>query len=189
MNTFGSRPSVVSKGPADGRTGRRVATVLLVLWLLAALAASGCASKNLVQVEDQSEFQKQVLAADRPVLVNFYKGGGCPTCLLVNPILNELAEEYQGRVSFARFEAMTPLFQVTSQPLRDAYNIAFFPTTVLFVDGKEKERWIMDYDINHYRRTLDAVLAAAPHGGPGGAGGPGRRAGRRPRAAVGCDRP
>jgi thiol-disulfide isomerase/thioredoxin len=141
---------------------RRAARGFVLAGLLLAFAAAGCASKNLKPLDNSSEFQKQVLEADRPVLVNFYKGGGCPTCLLVTPILNQLAEEYQGRVAFATFEIMTPLFQVRSQTLRDTYGIAFFPTTVLFVNGQERDRWIINYDINSYRKGLNAALADAP---------------------------
>ena len=84
--------------------------VLMVLWL-----AGGCA-KNLRHLQNIDEFAEQVLLSDKPVLVEFYKGG-CPTCLGLEAGLNKLAKEYEGRVEFARFELMPPIFVVTSQEL------------------------------------------------------------------------
>jgi thiol-disulfide isomerase/thioredoxin len=125
---------------------------------LAILLAGGCASKDMRPIADRDEFQRQVLASDKPVLVDFYKGGGCPTCVLLHPILNQLADEYRGRVEFASFEAMTPFFQVTSQPLKDRYDIKYFPTAALFVNGQERQRWIIDYNIDSYRKVLDEAI-------------------------------
>jgi thiol-disulfide isomerase/thioredoxin len=86
---------------------RRGRSITLVLGAVALLAASGCAARNLVPLESQSEFQKQVLSSDRPVLANFYKDEGCPTCVAADPILDQPAGEYEGRVAFDQPTALT----------------------------------------------------------------------------------
>jgi thioredoxin 1 len=125
------------------------------------LLAGGCASTNLVPIADEADFQRQVIEADKPVVVDFYKEGGCPTCKLLEPILDQLADEYRGRVIFVKFAVMTPFFQTTSEAIKQRYNIIGIPTAVLFVHGKEVKRWPLYYMFDDYRKTLDEVV-----GGP-----------------------
>jgi len=121
------------------------------------VVAGGCGGYSLMPIGDRADFQQQVLRSSRPVLVDFYKGGGCPTCEMVYPVLEQLQDEYRGRVFFTKFEAMTPFFQVTSQTLSERYDIKYFPTVVLFVDGLERKRFVLDYNIDDYRKALDGV--------------------------------
>jgi thioredoxin 1 len=123
---------------------------------MAAVITVGC-SHNVRPIQSLEAFDEQVLLAEKPVLVEFYKGG-CPTCLALEPRLDMLADEYKGRIEFVRFELMTPVFVLTSEELQDRYTISYFPTVILFYKGEEKERWIMDYDLNSYRPALNRVL-------------------------------
>jgi thiol-disulfide isomerase/thioredoxin len=116
---------------------------------------------NLIQdIGTEAEFDRLLSEAGRPVLVEFYKGGGCPTCLVITPIMKRLAEEYADRVAVARFELMKPWFAVTSHTLRERFEIKLlFPTVILFVAGEAKKRWILDYRLDAYRRALDKALS------------------------------
>jgi thiol-disulfide isomerase/thioredoxin len=149
-------------GRVEIRAG--IGMVALVACVALVLTAGGCATNQMKSISDRADFQQKVLRSDKPVLVDFYKGGGCPTCVLLNPTLTQLADEYKGRVQFTSFEAMTPFFQVTSQTLKDRYDIQYFPTVVLFVNGREKQRWILDYNIDNYRNALDQVTRAPAAG-------------------------
>jgi hypothetical protein len=64
-------------------------------------------------------------------------------------------------VVFARFELMKPYFAMTSVEIKDRYQIVAFPTVMMFVNGREVHRWAMIYDLDDYRRNIDAVLARA----------------------------
>ena len=123
--------------------------------------AGGCTATNIIPIADEADFQQQVIEADRPVVVDFYKEGGCPTCKLLEPILDQLADEYRGRVIFAKFAVMTSFFQTTSEEIKQRYDITYIPTAVLFVRGKEVKRWPLYYMFDDYRKTLDEVV-----GGP-----------------------
>ncbi len=142
-----------------GRTPAHGIAIVLCLGILAMLSATGCAaSRNLVLVQDEAQFRSTVLESDKPVLVDFYKGGGCPTCQFVVPILNQLAEEYHGRVTFVQFEYMKPYFVTTSDEISSRYKVGLFPTVVLINQGQETNRWSLDYSIDDYRQALDAAL-------------------------------
>ncbi len=141
--------------------GRAVARAAVAACTMLVLTLAGCASEEIRPIKDETDFQAQVLASDKPIMVDFYKGG-CPTCALLDPMMNKLAEEYRGRVVFARFELMKPYFAVTSEKLKTDYDIAMFPTEILFVNGKEKARWVIDYNEDGYRKVLNEVAGPAP---------------------------
>jgi thioredoxin 1 len=134
-----------------------------------ALLATGCAASNIHEIKDIEDFQN-VLISETPVMVDFYKGG-CPTCVALEPTLNELAAEYKGKIIFARFKLMEPYFKVTSEELRKKYDVAYYPTEVLFVKGEEKKRWVLEYNKDKYTAVLNEVAGAptpqepAPKGG------------------------
>jgi len=130
--------------------------------LLAALVVAGCQSLYVTQITDERDFRAKVTLSDKPVLVDFYKAGGCPTCELLMPVLDKLAQEYGERVGFTRFAIMHPYFVPTSETLQNQYHISLFPTVVLVVHGEEKGRWSLDYNSDDYRKALDAALAKAP---------------------------
>ena len=67
-------------------------------------------------------------------------------------------------MTFAKFELVTSYFTLTSQEVQNRYNITNFPTVILFVGGRETYRWVMDYDLNHYRTVLSGILRTQ---GPG----------------------
>ena len=129
--------------------------------LLAFFAAAGCQSQYLTTIVDEQDFRAKVVQSDKPVLVDFYKSGGCPTCELLIPVLDKLAEEYGNRVSFTKFAIMHAYFVPTSEALQNQYHIGLFPTVVLVVKGKEMGRWALDYNADDYRKALDAVLPKA----------------------------
>ena len=49
---------------------------------------------------DDSNFDQMVLQAKTPVLVDLW-APWCAPCRMVAPVVEELASEYEGRVSFA----------------------------------------------------------------------------------------
>ncbi len=83
----------------------------------------------------QDDFEERVLKAATPVLVDFY-AQWCPPCKLAAPVLDELADEYKGKVD---------VFKLDTDENREAaaqYGIMSIPTVILFKNGKEVERKI-----------------------------------------------
>jgi len=141
--------------------------VCLAAGAVLALAAGGCGgSKTLHLKETAADFQQQVLKADKPVLVDFYKEG-CAACGALDPTMDQLADEYRGRVTVAAFRIYTFFAEVTCPPIKEQYDISFTPTVVLFVGGQERHRWIMDYNVDAYRKVLNEVVGpSAPPAEP-----------------------
>ena len=138
---------------------RAIAAALLGGTVLAFLAG-GCCPK-VVHLDSTGDFQKVVLEANKPVLVHFWKGG-CALCGMLAPIVDKLADEYEGRAVVAGYMLMTLVFTSTNEELRDKYDVVVYPTAILFVNGEEKKRWTVNYDVKSYRAVLDKYCAPAP---------------------------
>ena len=81
-----------------------------------------------VRVTDKT-FGLEVLEAERPVLVDFW-ASWCPPCKMVEPVLEELAKEYEDRVLICKLH-------VDRNPkTRDKYQIYGVPTFAVFRDGE-----------------------------------------------------
>jgi hypothetical protein len=111
-------------------------------------------------VANEADFNRRVLQAKGPVLVDFHKGGGRPPCKMVLPTLDLLVKKHQGKVSFYSHELITMWFEVTSERLKQQYGICYIPTVILFVDGKEVHRWPIIILVSEYEKVIDEVLAA-----------------------------
>ncbi len=76
-----------------------------------------------------SSFDTVVLRASEPVLVDFW-AEWCGPCRMVAPILDDIAREYDGKLTVAKVNIdenpMTP----------NEYAVRGIPTMMLFMDGK-----------------------------------------------------
>ena len=130
------------------------------LTILMAALLGGCANGKAVVIKDEPQFNQEAMTSSQPALVMFYKQG-CASCAALEPTMDKLAAEYQGRAFVGKFMVMTFVFGVTAPDLKERYDVAFVPTVVLLVNGQQKGRWVMDYDADHYRQALDQYVAAA----------------------------
>ena len=135
---------------------RSLAVAALSVCAVLVLAAAGCSGK-VRYINGEADFQEQVIQAKQPILVDFFKAG-CASCMFLDPVMDQLAEEYDGRVVVAKFELMRFWLEVTSISLWKQYRIGLYPTVVLFVDGQEKKRWAVDYFPEDYRKVLTKIV-------------------------------
>jgi thioredoxin 1 len=84
-------------------------------------------SENIHHISDAS-FEADVLKSDRPVLVDYW-AEWCGPCKMIAPILDEIAEEYDGRLKVAKLN----IDENPATPPR--YGIRGIPTLMLFKGG------------------------------------------------------
>ncbi len=80
------------------------------------------------EVTDGS-FQVDVLDNDLPVLVDFW-APWCGPCRMVAPVVDELAEEYDGKVAFYKLNTDE------NPGIATTYGIRSIPTLLVFKDGE-----------------------------------------------------
>jgi hypothetical protein len=76
--------------------------------------------------------------------------------------MDDLANEYRGRIRFARFMVMTRFLEVVSPEIREKYDLTYIPTVILFDRGVEVERWRLVVMEDVYRNDLNKFLKSRP---------------------------
>ena len=85
-------------------------------------------NQHLSHTTDDS-FEQDVLKAAGPVLVDFW-ATWCGPCKMIAPVLDELAEEYAGKLKICKMD-------VDANPgTAPKYNVKGIPTLILFKNGE-----------------------------------------------------
>jgi thioredoxin 1 len=100
---------------------------------------------------DDNNFDQIVLQAKTPVLVDFW-ANWCGPCRMVAPVVEELAGEYDGRISFTKLD-------VDQNPkTAGKYGIMSIPTLLIFKDGNPVSNIVGFRPKADLKRSLDEVL-------------------------------
>ena len=111
------------------------------------------AEGNLFHVGD-ADFEQEVLKASSPVLVDFW-APWCGPCLMVAPMLEELVQEFDGRVKVAKMN-------VDENPKTPSlYGIRAIPTLILFKGGEVVEEVIGVVPKDQLKSLLEKVASEA----------------------------
>lgn len=103
-----------------------------------------------IEVTD-ANFQKEVIESPIPVLVDFW-AIWCGPCRLIAPIVEELANEYEGKMKFAKLDVDV------NQKTAMKYGIRSIPTLLIFKDGTVVDSIIGAVPKPHLVSKIEKVL-------------------------------
>ena len=102
----------------------------------------------------QENFQKEVIQSAKPVLVDFW-AEWCGPCKMLAPILDELAQEYEGRITIGKVNIDD------HQELAAQYGIRSIPTLLLFQNGQVADQIVGLRSKRDLKASFDRAMAAA----------------------------
>ena len=104
-----------------------------------------------IEITDAT-FEEEVINADTPVLVDFW-ADWCAACKIIAPIVEELAEEYDGKLKFVKVDTEenfdTP----------DRYGIRGLPALLVFKGGEQVDQIFGARPKAELKRYLEKALA------------------------------
>jgi thioredoxin 1 len=113
------------------------------------LAINLIAQNGLLTLSDQN-FSATVLRSPLPFLVNFHSPN-CGPCKLLNPTINKIARDYEGRLQVGTFNVDA------NQHIPTLYRVGGTPTLLLFRAGKELGR------LEGYQPSATVTQWVRPH--------------------------
>ena len=109
------------------------------------------AAPNIIQLT-QENFAKEVLQSTQPVLVDFW-AEWCGPCKALGPILDELAQEYDGRIRVGKVNIDE------HQTLAAEYGIHSIPTLLMFRQGQVADQIVGLRSKRDLKASFDRVAA------------------------------
>jgi thioredoxin 1 len=104
-----------------------------------------------VDVTD-TQWDSEVLKSDLPVLVDFW-APWCGPCRMVSPIVEELAEEYSGKMRFYKLNTDDNVDTASK------YGIRSIPTLLVFKGGEIVDQLIGFRPKSELKRSLEKALS------------------------------
>ena len=101
-------------------------------------------------ITDQN-FEAEVLKSDIPVLVDFW-ATWCQPCRIVGPIVEELAEEYKGKLKVGKVD-------VDQNQVPGNYGIMSIPSLLIFKNGQVVKTMVGAQSKDNFKKEIDSILS------------------------------
>ena len=101
-----------------------------------------------------SSWEKEVLKSDVLTVVDFWHDR-CPWCIRLNPIFDEVAEEYKGRVRFAKLNILE---SPDNQKIAIDYGVMSTPTLLFFCEGRPVEGAVGFMPKENLKKIMEDVI-------------------------------
>ncbi len=95
-------------------------------------------------------FASVVLTSSRPVVVDFW-ADWCAPCKQLSPILDELAQTYDGQIDFVKIDTNA------NPAVPSKYGVLRLPTVLVFQDGEIVKQFMGAVPKLQLRKALDEV--------------------------------
>ncbi len=106
---------------------------------------------KIIQVGDDN-FEAEVIRSDLPVLIDFW-APWCGPCKSIAPVIEELAEEYEGRLKVTKLN-------VDDNPMTPSrYGVRGIPNLIILKGGTVKEQIVGVVPKGRLVDAIDRVLA------------------------------
>jgi thioredoxin 1 len=105
------------------------------------------------EVNDNT-FERDVLGSEQTVVVDFW-APWCAPCRMLEPTVNQLAEQYAESVRFYKLNVDE------NSSVSQRYGIKGIPTLIIFNGGREEERIVGATSREALARTIDKYLTVA----------------------------
>ena len=108
-------------------------------------------AENVIEFTDNG-FESDVIKAGTPVLVDFW-AEWCGPCKMIGPIVEEIANEYAGRIKVGKMNVdLNPV-------VPPQFGIRSIPSLLIFKDGAVSDQIVGAVPKNNITEVLDRVLA------------------------------
>lgn len=99
-----------------------------------------------------ANFEEEVLKSDIPVMVDFF-ADWCGPCQMMMPVVESLAEEYEGRVKIGKIDSDE------AGELAEKYGVMSIPNFIFFKNGEKVDNAIGAVSEDALAEKLDALIA------------------------------
>lgn len=100
-----------------------------------------------------SAFKQEVLDSSIPVVVDFW-APWCGPCKIVSPTIEELAKDYEGKVSVGKLNVDE------NTETAGTYGVMSIPTIMIFKNGQPVKSMVGAQGKETYQRAIDEVVAS-----------------------------
>lgn len=107
---------------------------------------------TLVAQVNADNWETEVLKSPQPVMVDFW-AVWCGPCQMVAPIIEELAQEYAGKLKVVKLNTDE------APEIAGRYQIMSIPTIIFFKDGQPVEKLIGARPKQQFKQVIDSLLA------------------------------
>ncbi len=109
---------------------------------------------EITKVSDTKTWETDVIQSSLPVFVDFW-AEWCGPCRMVSPVVEELASEYEGKVSFVKVNVDE------ANELASKYNVFSIPTLAIIHKGKIVSQQVGAASKESYKNMIDKALENA----------------------------
>ncbi|KAG0511193.1 MAG: Thioredoxin [Nitrosopumilales archaeon] len=102
-------------------------------------------------VSDKKSWETDVISSPMPVFVDFW-AEWCGPCRMVSPVVEELSNEYDGKVSFVKVNVDE------ANELASKYNVFSIPTLAVFNKGEIVAQQVGAASKESYKNMIDKAL-------------------------------
>lgn len=104
-----------------------------------------------VKSVNQKDWEGEVMQSQVPVFVDFW-AEWCGPCRMVSPVIEELANEYEGKVNFVKVNVDE------NNELASKYSVFSIPTLAIFSKGQIVAQQVGAASKGSYKSMIDKTL-------------------------------